>query len=259
MAYTNTWNAAFEALPADSDSISAGADRIRDLKNAIRERMEKDHYFDETGTDADHGEHIKVTLRVGAAPTKAADKGMLYAKDMLTKAELFYRDEDGDEVQITDGGALAVGTLDGDHLDVDMTPSNYTPTTTGVAEAADVDDLAAHLKGIDNALASVCRIATGTYTGDGSTSQGVTGVGFAPKYLKIWKLGADGAGAVIFEKSDTSGWGTLAVKHANIALVISNADNAIISLDADGFTVDDAGSDQNPNANGETYHFLALG
>ena len=41
--------------------------------------------------------------------------------------------------------------LDGDHLDIDFTPANYTPSTTP-AEAADVDDLAAHLQGIDTAI-----------------------------------------------------------------------------------------------------------
>ena len=49
------------------------------------------------------------------------------------------------------GVGIDVGTLDGDHLDIDFTPSNYTPATTP-AEAADVDDLAAHLYGIDQAL-----------------------------------------------------------------------------------------------------------
>lgn len=64
----------------------------------------------------------------------------------------------GDTAAVTvgaNGVGVDVTTLDGDHLDVDFTPTNYTPTTTGAAEAADVDDLAAHLKGIDNALASV--------------------------------------------------------------------------------------------------------
>jgi hypothetical protein len=41
--------------------------------------------------------------------------------------------------------------LDGDHLDVDFTPTYYTPASTP-AEAADVDDLAAHLYGIDQKL-----------------------------------------------------------------------------------------------------------
>lgn len=38
--------------------------------------------------------------------------------------------------------------IDGDKIDVDFSPSNYTPDASP-AEADDVDDLAAHLKGID--------------------------------------------------------------------------------------------------------------
>lgn len=41
--------------------------------------------------------------------------------------------------------------IDGDHLEIDLTPSNYTPSTSP-AEADHVDDLAAHLAGIDDAL-----------------------------------------------------------------------------------------------------------
>lgn len=47
----------------------------------------------------------------------------------------------------------ASNTIDGDKLDIDFTPSNYTPDATP-SEADDVDDLAAHLKGIDTALSS---------------------------------------------------------------------------------------------------------
>jgi hypothetical protein len=53
--------------------------------------------------------------------------------------------------------------IDGDHLDIDFTPSNYTPATTP-AEADNVDDLAAHLQGIDTVLG-----ATGTGTLSGLT------------------------------------------------------------------------------------------
>lgn len=40
MAFSLTWNAAFEADPADTDQLSEGALRLRNLKEAIRERME---------------------------------------------------------------------------------------------------------------------------------------------------------------------------------------------------------------------------
>jgi hypothetical protein len=58
--------------------------------------------------------------------------------------------------------------IDGDHLDIDFTPSNYTPATTP-AEAANVDDLAAHLQGIDTVLG-----ATGTGTLAGMTDTTIT-------------------------------------------------------------------------------------
>ena len=50
--------------------------------------------------------------------------------------------------------------INGDHLDIDLTPSNYTPSTTP-AEADNADDLAAHLAGIDDAIAAATDSATG--------------------------------------------------------------------------------------------------
>lgn len=41
--------------------------------------------------------------------------------------------------------------IDGDHLDIDWNPSSYTPSTTP-SEADNIDDLTAHLYGIDQAL-----------------------------------------------------------------------------------------------------------
>lgn len=72
MAYTDTWNAAFEAVPAAGDNVSDGAEVIRDLKTAIRERVALEHYFDVAGTDADHGKHI---LNGFQASQYAADAG----------------------------------------------------------------------------------------------------------------------------------------------------------------------------------------
>lgn len=66
-------------------------------------------------------------------------------------------------------------TIDGDKLDIDFTPTNYTPTTTGVSEASDVDDLAAHLKGIDNALAPTSQKEFFVYPVNNTPSTGVGG------------------------------------------------------------------------------------
>jgi len=108
MAHTATWNAAYEADPADSDNVSAGAQDIRELKRDVRERIAKDHYMAVAGTDADHGEHSKVTFQapLGADPAPGTNKGALYTKDVSAKAELHFQDEDGDVVQLTSGGAM---------------------------------------------------------------------------------------------------------------------------------------------------------
>ncbi|GAH37723.1 unnamed protein product, partial [marine sediment metagenome] len=50
--------------------------------------------------------------------------------------------------------------------------------------------------------------------------------------------------------------------HADITHMPSGQDflvHKIISLDADGFTVDDDGSDQDPNANLVVYCYVAIG
>jgi hypothetical protein len=64
----------------------------------------------------------------------------------------------------------SLNTIDGDKLDIDFTPSNYTPDASP-AEASDVDDLAAHLKGIDTALTSSGDMSTATYDPAGIAEQ----------------------------------------------------------------------------------------
>ena len=59
--------------------------------------------------------------------------------------------------------------IDGDQLDIDFTPSNYTPSTAP-AEATNLDHLTAHLSGIDTALgaASGLPVVDGTSIAEGS-------------------------------------------------------------------------------------------
>tara|TARA_R100001530_G_scaffold115584_1_gene82546 strand:+ start:137 stop:877 length:741 start_codon:yes stop_codon:yes gene_type:complete len=49
--------------------------------------------------------------------------------------------------------------IDGDKIDIDFTPSNYTPSTAP-AEVDDLDHLTAHLKGVDDGLAASGSIGT---------------------------------------------------------------------------------------------------
>ena len=109
------WNSSFEAVPANTDSVSAGAGVIRTLKEAIRERLARDHYHDLSGTQSDHGLHNKVTLiEQSSDPSAVTDRGILYTKDVSGVTEVFYRDSSGNVVQLTSGGKIRGGSLSQD-------------------------------------------------------------------------------------------------------------------------------------------------
>jgi hypothetical protein len=57
-------------------------------------------------------------------------------------------------VKVADLLSGGAAEIDGDKIDIDYTPSNYTPDTTH-AEASNASELTAHLAGIDNALAGL--------------------------------------------------------------------------------------------------------
>jgi len=104
----------------------------------------------------------------------------------------------------------------------------------------------------------ICRIKTGKYTGDGSTSQAITGVGFAPKVVLIDRyeeVAGAASGSVGYYRTDVM-YGDLCNCFRGDANPYSNL---LISLGSDGFTVDDAGVDSDPNKNGEGYQYMAFG
>jgi len=101
------------STPTGSANPTQGDDRIRELKLAIVEREGQDHYWPASGTVYDNddcGFHSKVTLLVQTSITQKANAGILYSKDVSAKAELHYKDEDGNEIQLTSVGALNGGS-----------------------------------------------------------------------------------------------------------------------------------------------------
>lgn len=109
-------------------------------------------------------------------------------------------------------------------------------------------------------LESFVRLKTGFYTGDGSTSQAITGVGFRPKVLIIVLPNSDGSASIFgitttsFMARDAQGLGLFMSTGA-----VTNLDNRFISLDSDGFTVSDDGADVFPNTNAQIYDYIAWG
>jgi hypothetical protein len=105
MSFDKTWD---ETKPAGSDDIADGDNEIRNMKYGLRERLAVDHrlYADEAG-QTNIGAHDKITLvKQTTRPVNVADCLFLWAEDVAGVPELFARFEDGNIVQITNGGYL---------------------------------------------------------------------------------------------------------------------------------------------------------
>ena len=114
--------------------------------------------------------------------------------------------------------------------------------------------------------ADTARVAVGSYTGDGTTSQAITGVGFPVKHIMIFQMsnvddGLSGARAVSWTNTTQ-----ISGSAAGQAVTLDNGSgrglniqSAIIALGSDGFTVDDAGSNEHPNKSSQVYNFTCFG
>ena len=94
-------------------------------------------------------------------------------------------------------------------------------------------------------------IKTGQYTGDGQTSKAITGLGFQPKFVKIWTHATEDANAWVFEKTEDFATDRSVTHYTGYHL---NRAGRLKSLDGDGFTV--AGE---ANTNGQVYDYIAMG
>ena len=105
-----------------------------------------------------------------------------------------------------------------------------------------------------------CKIETGLYSGDGTTSKTIT-TNFIPLVVFVWAAPEDniGSACAMWMRCDQS-TDQASLKHLG-AGGHEGINNALISIDTStpGFVVDDAGSDANPNKDGSTYHYLVLG
>lgn len=94
--------------PGDSDNISNFPANERAERQKLEDWVDLDHY------EAD-GKHRVARFKEQADPTIIADEIGVYAKVAAGKANLFIKDEDGNVIQLTEGGLLttAAGTFAG--------------------------------------------------------------------------------------------------------------------------------------------------
>lgn len=126
VAYATTFSSTFDtATPLGSDAPSVIDNRIREVKSAVQERENVNHYWPLTGTqvsDTDAGMHRFIDFECpNTTPAAiAANQARLYTKDANSIAELHFIDEDENEVQITSGGELLATSLGTDWLATSM-------------------------------------------------------------------------------------------------------------------------------------------
>jgi hypothetical protein len=119
-----TWNQAFEDSPADSDDPSDGALRIRELKEAVQERIVKEHEFTLTDSFADQAWHKEGS-----------------AKGYYKSAEPSNRPDGSTSLDSTDAGRLWVDSDDG-RLYV-YTGSAWDALTPGTTQSDEINSLTA--------------------------------------------------------------------------------------------------------------------
>ena len=110
MVFVKTWD---ESTPQGGEFILTGDDRIREFKQAIRERLAVDHDFLLTeGADPNIGCHKKATL-IDSISDQLPVSGcvVLYAKNTSGLMELYAVFPGGLVVQLTTGGLLNGASL----------------------------------------------------------------------------------------------------------------------------------------------------
>lgn len=157
-SFTNTWDASYEASPADTDLKSQGAGKIRGLKSDVQERGEVDHSW---AGNADDGTHKKVTLvdPLGADPSTVADQGFLYTKNVSSVVELFWKDEAGNVIQLTGGGALVAGIVG----EIRMWSTSSAPSGWAMCDGSSKDSVG------DTTFAALFAVIGTTFGGVGAS------------------------------------------------------------------------------------------
>jgi len=91
-----------ETSPAGSSYIADFPANERAFRGEVKDSLSVDHDAEDTG------KHNKVTLiPLAVKPVASGTPGFLYTKEISTITELFYEDEGGQEIQLTNNGSAS--------------------------------------------------------------------------------------------------------------------------------------------------------
>jgi len=197
----------------------------------------------------------EVALDTGVSATLPVANGGTNATALTDKAVLITQDSGTDTVAavaMDANGELLIGGTSGPAV-ATLTAGTGVTITTG--------------DGTITIASSAGGTATGTYTGDGSTGQAITGIGFQTKAIIITKRVTD------VQNVDVGNWqmssDVIEDDDASVAGQSWNWDNGsgrstvlenrITAFGTDGFTVDDAGANLDPNASAVVYNYTVWG
>lgn len=92
MAFSVVWDSTFRGTPAGGADIREGDDRIRELKDALQERLEREHYLD-SASNANQGLHLEgsaVSYYAGGSdPTNRPDGVTALGDNVYDKGRLY--------------------------------------------------------------------------------------------------------------------------------------------------------------------------
>jgi hypothetical protein len=149
-----SWNKNLEVTkpPDTGESPSLGASRIRDFKNAICERLTNWIYsFKTDDTETDEGLKKAPFKAQATAPTQESDKMIVYAKDVNGIPELFCKDKNGVEIQITSNGKIRP-IVTAEIADASVTAAKLAANSVETAKIVDANVTAAKLSADAKAL-----------------------------------------------------------------------------------------------------------
>ncbi len=161
MAYTNDWN---ENSPVDHSKFIDQPGHVRTSKSDIAERL-KDMIYGFIAGETEEGQIKKLPMKEQASdPTNVTDVGIFYTKEVDSITEVFYIDDTGQVIQITDDGKIkgvssgvskditqtAHGFSVGDILRWDTSTSKYIEAKGDTAENAEVIGIVKTVEDADN-------------------------------------------------------------------------------------------------------------